>query len=78
MPPLRGIGRSNFDKGLHILTTTLIKKQHIIIRTAMLYVYIYACMHQQCTMYTPAHRRVCWLGHTREIADEIISTYSTQ
>ena len=32
--------RSNFDKGLHILTTTLIKKQHIIIRTAMLYIYI--------------------------------------
>ena len=30
-------GRSNFDKGLHILTTTLIPKQHIIIRTAILY-----------------------------------------
>ena len=37
MFPLRSAGRSNFDKGLHILTTTLIQKRHIIIRTAILY-----------------------------------------
>ena len=35
--PLRSVGRSNFDKGLHILKTTLIKKKHIFIRTAILY-----------------------------------------
>ena len=34
--PLRSVGRSNFDKGLHNLTT-LIKKRHILMRTAVLY-----------------------------------------
>ena len=38
MLPLQSVGRSNFDKGLHIITTTLIKKRHIIIR---IYIYIY-------------------------------------
>ena len=36
--PLRSVGRFNFDKGLHILVTTLIQGD-IIIRTAMLYIY---------------------------------------
>ena len=36
--PLQSFGRSNFDKGLHILTT-LIKKD-ILMRTAVLYMYI--------------------------------------
>ena len=35
--PLRSVGRSNFDNGLHVLATTLIQRRHIIIRTAMLY-----------------------------------------
>ena len=35
---LRSVGRSNFDKGLHNLTT-LIKKRHILMRTAVLYIY---------------------------------------
>ena len=34
--PLRSVGRSNFDKGLHNLTT-LIKKRHILMKTAALY-----------------------------------------
>ena len=34
--PLRSVGRSNFDKGLHNLTT-LIKKRHILMRNAVLY-----------------------------------------
>ena len=34
--PLRSVGRSNFDKGLHNLTT-LIQKRHILMRTAVLY-----------------------------------------
>ena len=38
--PLRSVGRSNFDKGLHNLTT-LIQKRHILMRTAVLYIYIY-------------------------------------
>ena len=37
---LRSVGRSNFDKGLHNLTT-LIKKRHILMRTAALYICIY-------------------------------------
>ena len=38
LPPLRSVGRFNFDKGFAYLTTTLIKKKrHIIIRTAILY-----------------------------------------
>ena len=41
--PLRSIGRSNFDKGLHNLTT-LIKKRHTLMRTAVLYIYIYIYM----------------------------------
>ena len=43
--PLRNVGRSNFDKGLHNLTT-LIKKRHILMRTAELYIhtYIYMCV----------------------------------
>ena len=39
MLPLRSVGRSNFGKGLHILTTTLIQND-IIIRTAILYIYM--------------------------------------
>ena len=39
MLPLRSAGRRNFDKGLHDLTT-LIKKLHILTRTAVLYIYI--------------------------------------
>ena len=39
MLPLRSVGRSNFDKGLHSLAT-LIKKRHISMRTAVLYIYI--------------------------------------
>ena len=38
--PLRSVGRSYFDKGLHNLTT-LIKKRHILMRTAVVYIYIY-------------------------------------
>ena len=49
MLPLRRVGRSNFDKGLHILTTTLIQKRRIIIRTAILYICtcvgIYMCIY---------------------------------
>ena len=37
------LGRSNFDKGFAYLTTTLIQKRHIIVRTDILYIYI--CMH---------------------------------
>ena len=40
MLPLRSVGRSNFDKGLHSLTT-LIQKRNILMRTA---VYIYICI----------------------------------
>ena len=40
MLPLRSVGRSNFDKGLHNLTT-LIQKRHILMRTAVLYIYVY-------------------------------------
>ena len=35
MLPLRSVGRSNFDKGRHNLTT-LIQKRHILMRTAVL------------------------------------------
>ena len=34
--PLRSVGMSNFDKGLHSLTT-FIQKRHILMRTAVLY-----------------------------------------
>ena len=34
--PLRSVGRSNFDKGLHNLTT-LIQKRHILMITTVLY-----------------------------------------
>ena len=40
MLPLRSVGRSNFDKGLHSLTT-LIKKRHTLMRNSVLYIYIY-------------------------------------
>ena len=33
---MRSVGRSNFDKGLHNLTT-LIQKRHILMKTAVLY-----------------------------------------
>ena len=61
-------GRSNFDKGLHILTTTLIKKRHIIIRTAILYNEInsgqimkkhYACMYIYMCVYMCIYIYVC-------------------
>ena len=41
--PLRSVGRFNFDKVLHNLTT-LIEKRHILVRTAVLYIYIYVYM----------------------------------
>ena len=37
--PLRSVGRSNFDKGLNNLIT-LFEKRHILMRTAVLYIYI--------------------------------------
>ena len=41
MQPLRSVGRSNFDKGRHNLTT-LIKKRHILMKAAIyIYTYIY-------------------------------------
>ena len=52
--PLRSVGRSNFDKGLHNLAT-LIKKQtkkHILIRTAILYTYINSKKYIRETLYT--------------------------
>ena len=45
--PLRSVGRSNFDKGLHNFTT-LIQKQHILMRTAVLYIYMYIMMYIRC------------------------------
>ena len=44
MLPLRSVGRFTFDKGLHSLST-LIKKRHILMRTAVLYVYIHMYVH---------------------------------
>ena len=38
--PLRSVGRSNFDKGLLNLAT-LIKKRHILMKTAVLHSYVY-------------------------------------
>ena len=49
--PLRSVGRSNFDKGLHNLTT-LIKKRHMLNENCCniyisihVHIYIYICMY---------------------------------
>ena len=52
---LRGAGRSNFDKGLHNLST-LIKKRHILMRTAVLYIYT----HIAKLLYELRSRVVCY------------------
>ena len=49
--PLRSVGRSNFDMGLHNLTT-LIKKRHILMRTAVC-IYIYIYIHIYIYLYVP-------------------------
>ena len=40
MLPLRSVGRSNFVR-VCVNLTTLIQKRHILMRTAVLYIYIY-------------------------------------
>ena len=44
MQPLRSVGRSNFDKGRHNLTT-LIKKSTYINESCYVYMYIYVCVY---------------------------------
>ena len=39
--PLRSVGRSNFDKGLHNLITLIKKRHNDINEVAILYIYIY-------------------------------------
>ena len=39
--PLRGVGRSNFDKGLHNLTTLIQKTTYINENCCIIYIYIY-------------------------------------
>ena len=63
--PLRSVGRSNFDKGLHILTTTLIQKRHIIIRTAILYNEINSGQIMKKTLSNNMSRKVHMNGRQR-------------
>ena len=65
MLPLRSDRRSNFDKGLHILTTTLIKKRHIIIRTAILYNEINSGQIMKKTLSNNMSRKVHMKGRQR-------------
>ena len=44
MLPLRSVGRSNFDKGLHNLTA-LIQKRNMLMRTAVIHIYILLGLH---------------------------------
>ena len=64
MLPLRSVGRSNFDKGLHILTTTFILND-IIIRTAILYNEINSGLIMKKTLCNNMSRKVHMKGRQR-------------
>ena len=51
LQPLRSVGRSNFDKGLHNLIT-LIKKRHKLMIKVAIYIYICTHIHIRIDKYT--------------------------
>ena len=60
MLPLRSVGRSNFVRVC--ILTTLIKKRHILMRTAALYIYIYIVIfHMKIESTVDTHSKKCYV-----------------